>query len=134
LKTIRTASKSCLVEVTNLVIPGHNDADEDISALVDFVSEIDPDIPLHLSRYFPHRSFSAPPTPEETMMRAFSIASEKLKYVYMGNMRSTSGQDSICPYCGSLLVRRSGYSTNPVGLTKGRCSSCGRDVHFITKG
>jgi len=132
LDTIRAASESCLVEVTNLVIPGYNDADEDFRKLADFIAETNPDIPLHLSRYFPHRSFSASPTPEETMMRALSVVREKLNYVYVGNMRSDKGQDSLCPHCESVLVRRSGYVTRSVGLTESRCSSCGADVHFIT--
>jgi len=134
LDTIRKASKSCLVELTNLIIPGHNDADDDLQALTDFIAETNPDIPLHLSRYFPHRSFSAPPTPEETMMRALSIASEKLNYVYVGNMRADEGQDSICPHCTSILVKRSGYTTRSIGITGSRCSSCGADVHFKTEG
>ncbi|MBN1882904.1 MAG: AmmeMemoRadiSam system radical SAM enzyme [Deltaproteobacteria bacterium] len=134
LDTIRTASKACLVEVTNLIIPGHNDTDEHFIKLTDFIADTDPDIPLHLSRYFPHRSFAAPPTPEETMMRAYSIAREKLNYVYVGNMRAVEGQDSICPHCKSILVKRSGYSTHITGIDGSRCSSCGADVHFITEG
>ena len=132
LDTIRAASQSCLVEVTNLIIPGHNDTDDDFQRLTDFIAEVDPDIPLHLSRYFPHRSFSAPPTPEDTMMRALSISREKLNYVYVGNMRIKEGQDSFCPHCESLLVKRSGYATRSVGVIGNRCSSCGADVHFIT--
>jgi len=132
--TIRTASKSCLVEVTNLIIPGHNDADDDFSALTGFIAGTDPDIPLHLSRYFPHRSFTAPPTPQATMMRAFSVAREKLNYVYVGNMRTDEGQDSVCPHCGSMLVRRSGFSTRITGIDGNRCASCGEALHFITEG
>ena len=132
LDTIQTAAQSCLVELTNLIIPGHNDADDDFHTLTDFIAGIDPDIPLHLSRYFPHRSFSAPPTPEKTMMRALSIAREKLNYVYVGNMRTDEGQNSTCPYCKSVLVERSGYVTRPVGISGHRCSSCGADIHFIT--
>jgi pyruvate formate lyase activating enzyme len=134
LDTIRTAAQSCLVEVTNLIIPGHNDSDDDIHVLSDFIAGIDPDIPLHLSRYFPHHTFSAPPTPEDTMMRAYSIARENLNYVYVGNMKTDHGQDSFCPRCESMLVARSGYTTKTIGITDNHCASCGADIHFVMKG
>ncbi|MGQ9779213.1 MAG: AmmeMemoRadiSam system radical SAM enzyme, partial [Bacillota bacterium] len=54
------------LELTNLIIPGYNDTEEDLQALIDWVAGLDPEIPLHFSRYFPQYRFTAPPTPLAT--------------------------------------------------------------------
>jgi pyruvate formate lyase activating enzyme len=130
-ETIRIAQASCLVEVTNLIIPGRNDSPDDISRLVDFIASVDREIPLHFSRYFPHRSFQAPPTPEETLTRAFEIARERLSYVYLGNIALDHGNDTACPHCGALLVSRRGYRTSVKGLVGDTCGRCRARVNFI---
>ncbi|MBN2225549.1 MAG: AmmeMemoRadiSam system radical SAM enzyme [Deltaproteobacteria bacterium] len=130
-ETIRIADESCLVEVTNLLIPGQNDSADAIGRLVDFIASVNKDIPLHFSRYFPHRSFSAPPTPERTLTMAFEIARERLSYVYLGNITLETGNDTHCPQCGGLLVSRSGYHTQVVGLTGNTCADCNSTLNFI---
>ncbi|MFQ5645351.1 MAG: AmmeMemoRadiSam system radical SAM enzyme [bacterium] len=87
LENIRSVDRSdCHLELTNLIIPGLNDSDEQICALVDWVAGLNPDIPVHFSRYHPDYQCTQPPTPAATMRRALSIAQGKLKYVYLGNM------------------------------------------------
>jgi pyruvate formate lyase activating enzyme len=77
LHTAEAASARCLVEITNLVIPTHNDSDEDFQQLVDWIAErLGPDTPLHFSRYFPHYKMEAPATELESLMRARRIAQE----------------------------------------------------------
>lgn len=129
-RTIEMAAKSCHIEVTNLVIPGLNDSREDIQALVDFVASIDPAIPLHFSRYFPAYKMTVDPTPVSTLTQAVEIAREKLHYVYLGNV-GLVGEDTNCPKCGNLLVKRVGYSTEVVGVEDGRCGRCGRPADFL---
>jgi pyruvate formate lyase activating enzyme len=133
-ETIRTSAGSCLVEVTNLVIGGENDSNDDIERLVDFVASVNPDIPLHFSRYFPHRSFHAPPTDPEALMRAYETAKGRLSYVYLGNIMLDVGNDSVCPHCGALLVVRRGYHTEVRGLSGDTCAACGRKLNFIYVG
>ncbi|MCL2665990.1 MAG: radical SAM protein, partial [Defluviitaleaceae bacterium] len=75
------------VEVTTLVIPNENDSPYEIEALALFISKIDPDIPLHLSRFFPrHRSAAAHETPRETILLLKKTAEKHLRRVYTGNM------------------------------------------------
>ena len=62
LKTIEIASKKTHVEVTTLMIPGENDSFEEIEQIAKFISSIDPNIPLHLSRYFPNYKMNKPAT------------------------------------------------------------------------
>jgi pyruvate formate lyase activating enzyme len=87
LKTIELAHGHCHVELTNLVISGLNDSDKDMGDLVDWTARLDPLVPLHLSRYFPQYKMDAPPTPEKTLAKFRQTAVQKLKYVYVGNIR-----------------------------------------------
>jgi len=87
LEVIKRSVKSCHVELTNLIIPTLNDSEEMIGKMVDWIYDnVGPEIPLHLSRYFPCYNMSIPPTPIETLETAGDIARKKLKYVYLGNV------------------------------------------------
>ena len=133
LRNIRKASQITHVEITNLLIPGKNDSVEQIRELVDFVASVDPKIPLHFSRYFPNYKLDSPPTDEHLMMRAHKIVSEKLDFVYLGNIMSDVGQDTVCPNCGQLNVRRSGYYTKIQGVNeKGHCKNCDYYLNIVT--
>lgn len=77
----------CHVELTTLVIPTKNDDPEEIGREVEWIASISPEIPLHLSRFFPrYKVDDLPPTPAETIYRLKDIAEKKLKYVYTGNL------------------------------------------------
>lgn len=131
LKTVEIAARSCHVEITNLIIPGYNDADQDFDLLVEWIYTVNPSIPLHFSRYFPRYRFTAPETPRETLFRAFSKAKEKLRYVYMGNVPWSEGSDTFCPSCGNRLIGRIGYSVSLSGIHDRRCSQCGAEVEAV---
>ena len=77
----------CHVELTTLVIPTKNDDPEEIGREVEWIASISPEIPLHLSRFFPrYKVDDLPPTPAETIYRLKDIAEKKLKYVFTGNL------------------------------------------------
>lgn len=77
----------CHVELTTLVIPTKNDDPEEIGREVEWIASISPEIPLHLSRFFPrYKVDDLPPTPAETIYRLKDIAEKKLKYIYTGNL------------------------------------------------
>ena len=77
----------CHVELTTLVIPRKNDDPEEMEREVEWITSISPEIPLHLSRFFPrYKVDDLPPTPAETIYRLKDIAQKKLKYVYTGNL------------------------------------------------
>lgn len=86
LETIRRCYNRCHIEITNLVIPGENDLPEDFEKLADFLYPLNPEIPVHLSRYFPHYHFNTPPTSMETLRLGYDIVRKKMKYVYLGNV------------------------------------------------
>lgn len=87
LDVIKRSAESCHVELTNLIIPTLNDKEDDIEKMVGWIySNLGPEVPLHLSRYFPCYNMSIPPTPVATLKMAERVAREKLKYVYLGNV------------------------------------------------
>jgi pyruvate formate lyase activating enzyme len=87
-RTIRTLrSAGCHVEVTTLVVPGRNDTDGDIDAIAAFVASVSPEIPLHVTRFFPRfQMFNAQPTPAAIVRRLAEVASRRLKHVVVGNL------------------------------------------------
>ncbi len=74
------------VELTTLVVPGISDDPLEFTALTRWVRSLSPEIPLHISRYFPAYKYQAPPTSVELMENFYKIAKESLKFVYLGNM------------------------------------------------
>ena len=83
--TIARAVKSCHVEVTTLIIPGQNDSAGDMEEEARWLASLSPDLPLHISRYFPRWHENTPATPIETIERLAAIARKHLRYVHKGN-------------------------------------------------
>lgn len=77
------------LEVTTLIVPGHNDSPSEIDALVDWLAALSPEIPLHISRYFPNYRLTTAPTPVETLLRIRDQARRKLQYVHIGNVAAS---------------------------------------------
>jgi len=116
------------LEITNLVIPGYNDASVQIEDLVDFVVGLDRSIPLHFSAYHPAWKLQAPATPAATLVRVAEIAAAKLDFVYVGNVRMSGAADTRCPACNGTVVRREGYRTETTLTPDGDCPDCGRHI------
>ncbi len=123
----------CHVEVTNLVIPDHNDAPGGVRALATWLSShLSATVPLHLSAYFPRYKFEAEATSGDGLRRARDAALEALTYVYLGNVAADrEGRDTTCPACGTIQVIREGYRTRVTGIRNGRCQGCGRPADIV---
>ncbi len=129
---LQALAAGCLVELTNLVIPGLNDSDADLQTLARWIrTEAGRGVPLHLSAYRPQYKMNAPPTPVATLSRAYDICAAELDYVYLGNVAGSVGQDTLCPGCRAVLIARDGYSTRRVGLNGGVCARCGRPADVV---
>lgn len=131
---LEIAAARTRLEVTTLVIPGRNDDDESMRGIAGFLAGLSPDIPLHLSAYRPMYKYRLPPTPRETLERLAGIARERLRYVYLGNVPGS--EDTRCPDCGNLLVRREGYRIALEGLVSAgpdssACGSCGAPIPIV---
>ncbi len=127
-RNIKKAYKHFHVEVTMLIIPGYNDNEERFRQDVEFLREIDKDLPLHISRFFPHyRMKDVPPTPIETLVKLYNIAKEELNYVYLGNVGDKRFETTYCPNCGFPVIERHNYHVK--GMLEGdRCPNCGYKI------
>jgi len=119
------------VEITNLLVPGENDSDDDITELTRWIANLDRNLVLHISRYFPNYKFNTPPTAPDRIAKAYDIAKRRLKYVYTGNISGIGEPDTICPACGATLIRRSGGKVEVMGLKDGRCEMCGLKTNIV---
>ncbi|MCA0435766.1 MAG: AmmeMemoRadiSam system radical SAM enzyme [Actinobacteria bacterium] len=119
---------SVWVEITTLVIPGHNDDPAQLRALSRWVAtELGPDVPLHFSAFHPdHRMREVRRTPLETLVAARDIArAEGVRFVYTGNVHHRDGDTTCCPGCGTDLIVRDWYEIRSYRLTAtGRCPRC----------
>ncbi len=134
LKTLeRMKEKGIWLEVTTLIIPGLNDDPERIKALAAFLVSLSPDIPWHVSRFYPqHQLMHLPPTPVKTLHMARQTGLEAgLKYVYTGNIPGNEGESTYCHGCSKPLIKRHGFSIEKDGLEKGKCHRCGAPVEGV---
>lgn len=115
-------------EITTLLIPGHNDSDNEIEQLSKWVAEkLGPDVPLHFSAFHPdYKMLDVPPTPASTLTRARHIAmANGLRYVYTGNVHDPAGGSTYCHSCGNKLIGRDWYVLSDWNLTAdGKCNKC----------
>lgn len=85
-RTIAIAAAQCHVEVTTLVIPGQNDSPDEMRSLSEWLAAVNPEIPLHISRFFPRYHLTdGDATPVETIYALADTARASLKHVYTGN-------------------------------------------------
>jgi pyruvate formate lyase activating enzyme len=126
-------SQGVHVEITTLVIPTVNDADAVLRGIAERIAgELGPGVPLHLSAYFPAYRFTAPPTPVRTLERAWGLAKEAgLEFVYVGNLPGHRYDNTCCPQCGALLIRRLGFEVLSNTVRDGRCPKCGRSIEGV---
>jgi pyruvate formate lyase activating enzyme len=117
------------LEITTLLIPGHNDSNQELGALSGWVAkELGPDVPLHFSAFHPdHKMHDVPATPPATLVRARNIALQAgLHYVYTGNVHNAEGDTTFCPACHAPLIVRDWYEIKDYRLTAdGGCPDCG---------
>ncbi len=118
------------LEVTTLVIPEHNDSDQELGEIAGFLAGVDPDIPWHVSAFFPtYQLTSVGSTPVATLKRARKLGLESgLRYVYTGNLPGDSGESTFCPGCGRKIIERVGYRVGEIHLRDGKCEFCEEKV------
>jgi len=122
------------VELTYLIIPARNDKEGEVRDFCRWVaSKLSPNVPVHFTRFHPdYLMTDTPSTPMATMEMALRVAKgEGLRFAYLGNVNSPEGENTRCPRCGSLVVRRSGYHVEITGLRDGGCSKCGEPLNIV---
>ncbi len=120
------------MEITTLLIPGHNDSEDELKRMTEWiVEELGPDVPLHFTAFHPdYKMRDVPPTSPSTLTWARELAMKQgLHYVYTGNVHDSEGGSTWCPNCGELLIERDWYVLGKWGIDEqGRCASCGTSI------
>lgn len=135
------------IECVTNIIPGWNDDSKNLEEIAKWiVKSLGPKTPWHVTRFFP--AFAPPvggakagkpdaqlpnfPTPPETLLQAQKIGQGSgLQFVYIGNLPTTLGENTYCPKCKMLSVKRQGYITTVLNVDKlGRCQKCGEDLNI----
>ena len=116
-------------EITNLLIPGENDSDEELEAMTQWVGEeLGPEVPMHFTAFHPdYRMLDHSRTPPATLARARSIAMKNgVRYAYTGNVFDKEGGSTYCHSCDNVLIGRNWYVLDDWHLTAtGECRFCG---------
>jgi pyruvate formate lyase activating enzyme len=116
------------VELTTLLIPGHNDSAQELNAMCAWiVRELGADVPLHFSAFHPdYKMLDVPSTSPQSLVHARRIAMDAgLKYVYIGNVHNREGDTTYCPSCHGALIERDWYEIRQYRLTPdGHCPDC----------
>lgn len=126
--------KGALIEVVNLVIPTMNDDPQEIKKMCLWIKDnLGDETPLFFSRFYPmHKLTNLPPTPVETLEKAYKIAKEVgLKYVYIGNVPGHPYESTYCPKCKKVLIKRVGYTVLENNIIKNKCKFCGTKIPGI---
>ena len=117
------------LELTTLLIPGHNDSEKEIEQMTQWVvDKLGPDVPMHFTAFHPDwKMRDVPPTPAETLTRAREIAIKNgVRYAYTGNVHDEAGGSTYCHHCGGKLIGRDWYVITEWNLDPhGNCKSCG---------
>jgi pyruvate formate lyase activating enzyme len=122
------------LELTNLIVPGHNDRTDMVTAMSRWIVEqVGAETPLHMTRFFPkYKMLNVPSTPIDTVVNMRGAAYKAgLRYVYTGNIPGNAGENTFCPKCGAKIIRRVGYSqTENLGLRiqTGSCAFCRQKI------
>jgi len=119
------------LEITTLVIPGLNDSDAELKGIADFiVANLGADTPWHVSQFYPiYKLTDRPRTPLATMRRARDIGlAAGLRYVYEGNVPGEGGDNTYCPSCSTLLIKRFGYVIEANRISNSVCPDCGETI------
>jgi len=122
------------LELTTLIIPGLNDSDSELRGIAEFiVANLGIDTPWHVSQFYPtYKLTDRPRTPAATLRRAHDIGiAAGLRYVYEGNVPGKGGENTSCPSCRALLIKRYGYLIETDRISNGTCPDCGASIAGI---
>lgn len=119
------------LEITTLLIPDKNDSPAELKSLAEYiVQKLSPNVPWHISRFYPqYHLMQTPTTDENALQAAYEIGrAAGLRYVYVGNLPGNRTESTWCYSCGALLIERAGYQVKANHITDYRCPECGVEI------
>lgn len=125
--------KGCHVELVTNIIPHWNDQGTHIDRMINWIkSRLDVGIPWHITAYHPAYKLHEERTSTELLEKIYRSAKDAgLKHIYLGNVYSSLGSDTICPGCGKTLIRRDLMSMKENLLQNGSCPDCGNRLKMF---
>jgi len=123
------------LEITTLIIPGLNDSQKEMAEIAKFIKNyLGPETPWHVSRFFPnYKLLNENPTEEDLIYQAYKIGKDVgLKYVYGGNIASETMENTYCPKCDEIIIKRTGYEIESFAKNS-FCPKCGEKIDLILK-
>ncbi len=134
LENLKRIQKSNIwLEITTLLIPGYTDQNNQLEKIAQFIKkELSSEIPWHVSCFTPsYKMKKVPPTPPELIYQAIEIGKKQgLKYVYAGNLPGDNKENTYCPACQTLIIKRTGYEIKRQDQN-GYCPQCGEKINLI---
>jgi pyruvate formate lyase activating enzyme len=133
--------KGVHIEITTLVIPELNDDEACLRSIASRIKQdAGEDTPWHVTQYYPaYKSLEVGlyngRTPIEILERARELGrAEGLNYIYLGNVPGHPYENTYCPRCNELLIKRYGFEVIRYHLTaENKCPACGAAIVVKTK-
>jgi pyruvate formate lyase activating enzyme len=121
------------IEITTLIIPGHNDSADELEQIAKFIAGTGLEIPWHVTAYYPtYRLTDQPRTSVQTLQKARETGLKAgLRYVYTGNIPGEEGENTYCYHCGKLLIKRIGFQIKENSVKNSICPHCQSEVHGV---
>ncbi|MCS7144857.1 MAG: AmmeMemoRadiSam system radical SAM enzyme [Archaeoglobaceae archaeon] len=121
------------VEIVNLLVTNVSDSEESIREVVEnHLRYANSDVPIHFTRYFPAYLFKEKPTEIKKLEMAVEIAKKDgISFAYLGNVPGHRYENTFCPNCGELLIRRFSYQVLENRIRLGKCPNCGKEIYGV---
>ena len=121
------------LEITTLIVPGHNDNEDMLKKIAEFIASVDKNIPWHISRFFPHYKMDhTNPTDTSTIHKAIKTGKQLgIKYIYAGNIPGDGNESTYCPNCGKKIIERIGFNIGSIKLKGNKCPFCNSEINII---
>jgi len=133
----RLKKKKIWFEITTLLIPDLNDSEKTLKEIAEFIKkDLGPEVPWHISRFSSEISWQLKDIPEtslQSLENAYNIGKQAgLKYVYTGNAPGLDSENTLCPKCSTLAIKRVGYTIQRFDK-EGKCPKCKEKLNLILK-
>lgn len=116
------------LEITHLLIQGFNDNIRAFTRMCDWIADLSPDIPFHVTRYYPAYRFTTHATDIRLLKHYADVAKSRLNYVYIGNV-AYADNNTYCPRCRHIIVRRT--PALEINNVDNRCPNCGEPIPIV---
>lgn len=119
------------IECVTNVVPTLTDNFQELRGIAHWIAScLGRDTPWHVTRFVPYGDLAhLPQTPVSVLERARGIGLEEgLRFVYLGNVPGHPAENTYCPECGNILIRRSGIGLPETALVNGACPMCRYEV------